>query len=35
MRYKKEEFIKGSVFHLYNRAVAKSDLFLDDKDYLY
>lgn len=30
-RYK--EFGKGCIYHIYNRGVAKGDIFLDDKDY--
>jgi len=35
MRCSKDEFIEGSVFHVYNRAVANTELFFDDDDYIY
>ena len=35
MRCKKDEFIEGSVFHIYNRAVANTILYYDADDYLY
>ena len=35
MRCKKEEFIKGEYFHLYNRSVENTLLFKSDDDYLY
>jgi len=35
MRCKKEEFIEGAVFHIYNHSTAESNLFNDKNDYLY
>ena len=35
MRCKKEEFMKGEYFHLYNRSVDKTLLFKNDEDYQY
>ena len=35
MRCRKEEFVKGQHFHIYNRSVANLMLFKNDDDYLY
>ena len=35
MRCKKEEFIEGSIFHIYNHSVNEIDLFYERDDYLY
>ena len=35
MRCKKEEFMKGEYFHLYNRSIDKTLLFKNDEDYQY
>ena len=35
MRCKKEEFVKGAIFHIYNHSVAETDLFREIEDYLY
>ena len=35
MRCKKEEFVKGAIFHIYNHSVNEIDLFNERDDYLY
>jgi REP-associated tyrosine transposase len=35
MRCKKEDFIKGGYFHVYNHAVANENLLRDDQDYCF
>lgn len=35
MRCRKEEFIEGAVFHIYNHSVSETDLFREREDYLY
>ena len=35
MRCKKEEFVKGAIFHIYNHSVDEIDLFNERDDYLY
>ena len=35
MRCKKEEFLKGEYFHIYNRSIDNTLLFILDDDYLY
>ena len=35
MRCKKEEFVKGAIFHIYNHSVNEIDLFYERSDYIY
>jgi REP-associated tyrosine transposase len=35
MRCKKEDFVSGAIFHVYNHVIDNYDLFYDDEDYSY